>query len=165
MSVIDRHVTESPLALGMGRHFQTCSLGTASLYPVNSERKGWSLQAVCLRAGRSPSRSPSPGGPPWGGHVERVEPAAGQAEWVCGKNSPGASPWLHEAQCAWKGASLLAQGQRTHLPKQETWVPSWVGKLPWRRAQQPTPVFLPGDSHRQKSLAGYSQVTKEADTT
>ena len=97
--------------------------------------------------------------------MERVEPAAGQAEWVCGKNSPGASPWLHEAQCAWKGASLLAQGQRTHLPKQETWVPSWVGKLPWRRAQQPTPVFLPGDSHRQKSLAGYSQVTKEADTT
>ena len=24
---------------------------------------------------------------------------------------------------------------------------SWVGKIPWRRAWQPTPVFLPGDSH------------------
>ena len=24
----------------------------------------------------------------------------------------------------------------------------WVGKIPWRRAQQPTPVFLPGESHR-----------------
>ena len=23
----------------------------------------------------------------------------------------------------------------------------WVGKIPWRRAQQPTPVFLPGESH------------------
>ena len=32
----------------------------------------------------------------------------------------------------------------------------WVGKIPWRRARQPTPVFLPGESHGQKSLAGYS---------
>jgi len=24
----------------------------------------------------------------------------------------------------------------------------WVGKFPWRRAWQPTPVFLPGESHR-----------------
>ena len=28
----------------------------------------------------------------------------------------------------------------------------WVGKIPWRRAQQPTPVFLNGESHGQKSL-------------
>ena len=32
----------------------------------------------------------------------------------------------------------------------------WVGKKPWRRAWHPTPVFLPGESHGQKSLAGYS---------
>ena len=32
----------------------------------------------------------------------------------------------------------------------------WVGKIPWRRACQPTPVFLPGESHGQRSLAGYS---------
>ena len=32
----------------------------------------------------------------------------------------------------------------------------WVGKLPWRRKWQPTPVFLPGESHGQRSLAGYS---------
>ena len=31
----------------------------------------------------------------------------------------------------------------------------WVGKVPWRRAWQPTPVFLPGESHGQRSLAGY----------
>ena len=31
-----------------------------------------------------------------------------------------------------------------------------VRKIPWRRKWQPTPVFLPGKSHRQKSLAGYS---------
>ena len=28
----------------------------------------------------------------------------------------------------------------------------WVGKIPWRRTWQPTPVFLPGASHGQRSL-------------
>ena len=32
----------------------------------------------------------------------------------------------------------------------------WVGKIPWRRKWQPTPVFLPGKSHGQRSLAGFS---------
>ena len=31
-----------------------------------------------------------------------------------------------------------------------------LGRFPWRRAWQPTPVFLPGKSHEQISLAGYS---------
>ena len=29
----------------------------------------------------------------------------------------------------------------------------WVGKIPWRKAWQPTPVFLPGESHGQRNLA------------
>jgi len=32
----------------------------------------------------------------------------------------------------------------------------WVGKIPWRRKQQPTSVFLPGKSHGQMSLMGCS---------
>ena len=32
----------------------------------------------------------------------------------------------------------------------------WVGRTPWRRKRQPTPVFLPGDSHGQRGLAGCS---------
>jgi len=32
----------------------------------------------------------------------------------------------------------------------------WIGKTPWSRAWQPTPVFLPRESHGQRSLAGYS---------
>ena len=32
----------------------------------------------------------------------------------------------------------------------------WVWKIPWRRARQPTPVFLPGEAHGQRSLVGYS---------
>ena len=43
----------------------------------------------------------------------------------------------------------------------------WVGKIPWRRKWQPTPVFLPGKFHGQRSLAGYTVhgVAKELDTT
>ena len=33
---------------------------------------------------------------------------------------------------------------------------SWVGKIPWRRKWQSTPIFLPGKSHGQKSLIGFS---------
>ena len=32
----------------------------------------------------------------------------------------------------------------------------WVRKVPWRRKWQPTPVFLPGKPHGQRSLVGYS---------
>ena len=46
--------------------------------------------------------------------------------------------------------------QRTHLPTQETQILSLGGKDPWRRKWQPTPVFLPGKPHGQRSLAGYS---------
>ena len=31
----------------------------------------------------------------------------------------------------------------------------WVGKIPWRRKWQPTPVFLPGESRGQRRLVGY----------
>ena len=33
---------------------------------------------------------------------------------------------------------------------------TWVRKILWRRKWQPTPVFLPGESHRQRSLVGYN---------
>ena len=47
------------------------------------------------------------------------------------------------------------------------WLHPWVRKIPWRRrAQQPTPVFLPEESHGHRSLAGYSPwVHKESDMT
>ena len=42
----------------------------------------------------------------------------------------------------------------------------WFGKIPWSRKWQPTPVFLPGKFHGQRSLLGYSLWGhKESDTT
>ena len=52
--------------------------------------------------------------------------------------------------------SLVAQTVKNLPVMRETQVQSWVGKMPWRREWQPTLVFLPGESHGQTSLAGYS---------
>ena len=41
----------------------------------------------------------------------------------------------------------------------------WVGKIPWSRKWQPTPVFLPEKSHGQRSLVGYSPWVAESNTT
>ena len=57
-------------------------------------------------------------------------------------------------------ASLVAQLVKNMPAKaaeaRDSGFDPWVGKIPWRRAWQPTPVFLPGESHGQGSLVGYS---------
>ena len=65
------------------------------------------------------------------------------------------------------GASLVAQMVKNLPAMQETQVQSLGGKIPWRRKWQSTPVFLPGESHGQRSLAaGYiPQSHKDLDTT
>ena len=44
------------------------------------------------------------------------------------------------------------------------WLDSGVRKIPWKRKWQPAPVFLPGESHGQGSLAGYTG-SRRIDTT
>ena len=63
-------------------------------------------------------------------------------------------------------ASLIAQSVK-NPPAVQTWVRSWVGKIPWRRKWQSTPVLLPGRSHGQRNLEGYSPQghTQELATT
>ena len=64
----------------------------------------------------------------------------GLPKWSCGK----------ESACQCRTCSF-------HL---------WVGKILWRRKQQPIPVFLPGKSHGWRNLVGYSPWgTKELDIT
>ena len=40
---------------------------------------------------------------------------------------------------------LVAKTVESSPAVRETWVDPWVGEIPWRRAWQPTPVFLPGE--------------------
>ena len=63
-------------------------------------------------------------------------------------------------------SNLVDQTVRNLPAMWETRIDPWVGKMPWRRQWQPSPVFLPGEFHGQSSRAGYSPWgCKESDTT
>ena len=63
-------------------------------------------------------------------------------------------------------AFLVAQMVKTPPAVQETWVQSLGREDPLEKEWLPTPVFLPGKSHGQRSLVGYSPWGgKESDTT
>ena len=58
--------------------------------------------------------------------------------------------WASQGGTSGKEATCQYRRHRRHR------FDPWVRKIPWRRARQPTPVFLPGDFHGQRSLAGYT---------
>ena len=58
-------------------------------------------------------------------------------------------------QCACTGSIGGTSGQESTCNVGGPGFDLWVGKIPWRRSWQPTPVFLPGESHGQRNLAGY----------
>ena len=64
-------------------------------------------------------------------------------------------------QYSW--ASLVAQLVKNLPAMQETWVWSWVRKIPWRRERIPIPVFWPGEFHRLYSPRGH--IVSHGDTT
>ena len=64
------------------------------------------------------------------------------------------------------GASLMAHMVKIHLQCRRPGFHPWVERIPWRREWQPTPVFLPGEFHGQRSLAGCGPWGhEESDTT
>ena len=76
----------------------------------------------------------------------------GPQSWASSTCRGGGLPWCSDSK-----ESACSAGDP---------VPSLYGKVPWRRAWQPTPVFVPGESHGQRSLVGYSPWgCKESDTT
>ena len=67
----------------------------------------------------------------------------------------GAEQWI----CKWSWSNLglpwWLSSKRLHLRcrrHRRCWFHPWIGKIPWRRKWQPTPVFLLGISHGQRSL-------------
>ena len=53
-------------------------------------------------------------------------------------------------------ASLVPQTVKNLPAMRRPGLDPWVRKIPWRREWLPTPIFWPGESHDQRSLAGYS---------
>ena len=93
------------------------------------------------------------GSPPGSGGRWRGAPCGQvlRSEWETEKQSY--LPLLQLPR--WLGGKEPACQCRRH--KRRGFSP-WVGKIPWRRAWQPTPVFLPGESRGPRSLAGYSRL-------
>ena len=61
---------------------------------------------------------------------------------------------------------MVEYGFPRWLSGKESLFDPYIGNIPWRRAWQPTPVFLTGKSHGQRSLAVYSPWDcRESDTT
>ena len=85
---------------------------------------------------------------------------AGDPGLIPGSGNSPAEGISYPLQYSW--APLVAQMVKNLPAVRET----WVGKISWRRAWQPTPIFFLGESHGQRSLVDYSPWGhKETDTT
>ena len=107
--------------------------------------------------------------------------SGGHTSHFAGTTHPGkpCGTFLRSSMAPIAGTSCALPGQR-HSPSLPSWLSGerirlqcrrrgfgpWVGKFPWRRKWQPTPVLSPGESHVERSLAGNSPWgCKELDTT
>ena len=91
----------------------------------------------------------------------RARPPLGRA-WQEGQVSEGSDPTT--GQCDGQSQETLREDPGPPVPTQGLRLPFPQGA--WRRRWQPTAVSLPGESHGQRSLAGYSpEGLKELDTT
>ena len=70
---------------------------------------------------------------------------------------PGIEPRSPTLQTGYSPAEPLRRHKRHRFDR-------WVRKIPWRRAWQPTPVFLPGESHGQRSLGATAHGAAESQT-
>ena len=68
-------------------------------------------------------------------------------------NHPTSSPTFNSLSP--RKASLVAQTVKNLPACRRPGLDTWVGKIPWRKEWLPTPIFLPGEFHVQRSLAGY----------
>ena len=72
---------------------------------------------------------------------------------------------LPEIESGTVSCSAVSNCLGEHSPGGGHGHPLHRGTLPWRRAWPPTPVFLPGESHGQRSLAGYSPLGRKESAT
>ena len=89
--------------------------------------------------------------------------STGWLRWHSRKNKSPAENW---GRICSSEASLVVQIVKNLPAMWETWVWSLGWEIPGRRVWQPTPLFLPGEFHGQRSLVGYSPWgCKESDMT
>ena len=78
---------------------------------------------------------------------------AGDPSLISGPGRSSGEEIGYLLQYSW--AHLVAQMVKNPPARQEPWLNPWVGKIPWRRAWQPTSVFLLENPQGQRTLVGY----------
>ena len=99
-------------------------------------------------------------------HLKTKQVYHGHMVWLPEESShflPNSNKWHlvigHLPYLGFPGVSVgkeSACNAGDHLQCRRSWLNPWVEKIPWRRKWQPSPVFLLGKSHKQRSMAGYS---------
>ena len=98
----------------------------------------------------------------WGSHRHRKQTYGYQREKAGGWGDGLNRRWGLTYTCFPSGSDSTESACNCRRPGFDP----WAGKIPWRRAWQPTLIFSPGESHGQRSLVGYSPwVRRESDTT
>ena len=82
---------------------------------------------------------------------------------ACGILNP--QPGIKPTPPALEGEVLGGSHSKVCLQCRRPGFNPWVGKIPWKRKWQPTPVFLPGKSYGQRSLSGHSPSVAKNQTT
>ena len=106
------------------------------------ENQHFDLALSCMRFG---IKQPGP-------HLRIRRLLAGWPESACKAGDPGLIPGWNPLEkgvgypLQFSRAFLVAQMVKNPPAVQETWVRSLFGKIPWGKAWQPTPVYLPGES-------------------
>ena len=156
----------------------TCNLSTYSCQKPSSQRVGWHfcLSRYLLWVTKPRSRvlaeaqlSGFPAALPWQSALLSMwwhGGGAGSELIFRGYDHsclPGDLSWVLVTK---QGLPRWFSGKESTCQRRRLGFDPWVGKIPWRRKWQPTQVFLPGKSHGQSCLVGYSTWgCKESDTT
>ena len=73
-------------------------------------------------------------------------------------------PWLKQSCIVICGLPWWLSGKESACQCRRYEFDPWVRKIPWRRKWQPTPVFLPGKSHRQEETGGRQSLGSKSQT-
>ena len=76
---------------------------------------------------------------------------------ICGHHGPASlTQIINHHALSLMGLPWRLRGKESACQRRSRGFDPWFRKIPWRRKWQPTAVFLPGKSHGQRNLAGYS---------